>query len=664
MKTHGIALWILIPTAAILVSAPARGACPSVRSDMAVLLCPTAVGAAAPPGPQDANAILQVLREKAQANEALLTCGYVYGKVRRVPYDITGRKPRQEEVIQVHAWFKGDKVRLDWEGLRGRFMRQWRTVLTNDEYREWLVRNNAADIVDPDIGRGKIAMQLTVLPGRNMASSHGLLMNDEAFLSRKITRSDLERRELYLVEVIRKDSPNDVMRCYLDPARGAGIVRYESRYDFRRGPVLVSEADVELQDARNGAWCLKRYAKTVYREDRTVLIKEELEITDFDFKSEISDRVFTWEGMGLPDGTNIRDRRFDGVYYIYSKDGADGRTISHAVNQTLVKEMVTPSGPTAGLYDRSIPGDAAADKGGPAVTSRIVSAVAPGVVKELLGCIQSSKAGRDNIRRLFGLVNKPAPEITAACWLNSEPLSLAKLRGRVVVVEFWNIGCGPCLAGIPELNRIHEARTPVPVSLITVHSYTEDIEAVKRVMSRRNIRYPVCVDTKGSGPYSSGGTFDRYGLSSVPQRFLIDIHGRVRAIKTSVGPELEELVQESADGLVHETEVDLGWMVEVKVVPKRVIFGRVEAGRSVQKSVYIYKPDRPAFAVDLASRPAGPGGAELFRYQAGDETLYELRILLDAAAGGGAYASQARLVTNDPNLPEIAVPITAELAGP
>jgi thiol-disulfide isomerase/thioredoxin len=305
-----------------------------------------------------------------------------------------------------------------------------------------------------------------------------------------------------------------------------------------------------------------------------------------------------------------------------------------------------------------------AEKSELAISSSAADGAVPGMVRMLLGSLQRSKASRDGIRRLFGLVNKPAPEITPACWLNSKPLSLAKLRGRVVVVEFWNIGCGPCLAGIPELNEIQETKTAVPVTLIAVHSYTEDIEAVKQVMSQRNIRYPVCVDARGSGPYSFGGTLDRCGFNSVPQRFLIDIHGRVRAIHTSVGPELEELVQESADGLVHETEVDLGWMVEVKVVPKRVIFGRVEAGRSVQKSVYIYKPDRPAFAVDLASRPAGPGGAELFRYQAGDETLYELRILLDAAAGGGAYASQVRLTTNDPNLPEIAVPITAELAGP
>ena len=37
-------------------------------------------------------------------------------------------------------------------------------------------------------------------------------------------------------------------------------------------------------------------------------------------------------------------------------------------------------------------------------------------------------------------VGQPAPEITGGPWINSEPLSMEKLRGRVVAVEFWTFG--------------------------------------------------------------------------------------------------------------------------------------------------------------------------------------------------------------------------------
>jgi hypothetical protein len=289
--------------------------------------------------------MLRFLRDRSEANKALLSSGEVCATFRRTAYDVTGQKPGPEEVMQVHVLFKGDKVRLDWEGLRGRLVRQWRTVLTNEQYMEWMVGNNAADIVDPDIGRGKISIQARVLPTRNLACTDTLLTNDDTFSSRKIARSSLGGRDLYVVEVVHKDSPHEMLRCYLDPAQGAWLVKYESWYDFGHGPVLVRQADVELQDAQNGAWCMKRYTSTIYREDRTIQNREELKVGDFDFKSDIPDRVFTWEGMGLPDGTTISDRRFDGVYYKYGQSAVDDKLILDAVNHPLVQETIAQAAP-------------------------------------------------------------------------------------------------------------------------------------------------------------------------------------------------------------------------------------------------------------------------------------------------------------------------------
>ncbi len=48
---------------------------------------------------------------------------------------------------------------------------------------------------------------------------------------------------------------------------------------------------------------------------------------------------------------------------------------------------------------------------------------------------RSETGGADALR-----IGKPAPEITGDRWINSEPLSLETLRGRVVVVEFWTYG--------------------------------------------------------------------------------------------------------------------------------------------------------------------------------------------------------------------------------
>jgi hypothetical protein len=70
---------------------------------------------------------------------------------------------------------------------------------------------------------------------------------------------------------------------------------------------------------------------------------------------------------------------------------------------------------------------------------RASQAVAVGLAAAVIGAI--ALAGPPSSAAQRGArVGQPAPEITGTPWINSEPLSMAKLRGRVVLVEFWTYG--------------------------------------------------------------------------------------------------------------------------------------------------------------------------------------------------------------------------------
>lgn len=95
-----------------------------------------------------------------------------------------------------------------------------------------------------------------------------------------------------------------------------------------------------------------------------------------------------------------------------------------------------------------------------------------------------------------------APEFTharATDWINSAPLTLAGLRGKVVLVEFWAFECVNCLASSAWVESI--ARDRAAAGLVVVGVHTPELrderspENVRAAVARLGIRYPVMLDT-------------------------------------------------------------------------------------------------------------------------------------------------------------------------
>ncbi|MDH4238978.1 MAG: cysteine peptidase family C39 domain-containing protein [Phycisphaerae bacterium] len=286
----------------------------------------------------------------------------------------------------------------------------------------------------------------------------------------------------------------------------------------------------------------------------------------------------------------------------------------------------------------------------------------PEMVRNLLAAINKQKRSRDEIRGLHEMLNKSAPEIKPNSWLNCEPIKLEDLKGKIVFLDFWSMGCGACVGSIKDMNKLFNWAQSKPIQMIGLHAYTDNIAQVKQFMAEKGIRYPICIDSK-SNELSDGRTFEQYRVHGLPRQFLIDIHGRIRSIETVVGPTIEKLLEESADGELHTTEYDIQARYGVNVVPKMVIFGTVSMSSQTEKKVYIYKPDDPTFVVRIESAPDAPAAAQLFRYEQEDALLYELRILFSTDLQVENYSSEIKLTTNDIHKPKIIIPVTASIAS-
>jgi thiol-disulfide isomerase/thioredoxin len=121
----------------------------------------------------------------------------------------------------------------------------------------------------------------------------------------------------------------------------------------------------------------------------------------------------------------------------------------------------------------------------------------------------------------------PAPELPrlpASAWVNSPPLTLAALRGRPVLVEFWTFDCSNCRATLPWLVRMHAQYGPKGLQVISIHSpefeHERDAAAVARHVRELGIRYPVLIDNDFAYWNALGNRF-------WPAFYLVDPQGRI-----------------------------------------------------------------------------------------------------------------------------------------
>jgi cytochrome c biogenesis protein CcdA/thiol-disulfide isomerase/thioredoxin len=120
----------------------------------------------------------------------------------------------------------------------------------------------------------------------------------------------------------------------------------------------------------------------------------------------------------------------------------------------------------------------------------------------------------------------PAPELAGIVgWVNSQPLSLTALRGRVVVVDFWTYSCINCLRTLPYLKEWDEAYRADGLTILGVHApefaFEREADNVRSAVRRLGIRYPVALD-------NGFDTWNAYANRYWPAKYFIDRRGHVR----------------------------------------------------------------------------------------------------------------------------------------
>jgi thiol-disulfide isomerase/thioredoxin len=132
---------------------------------------------------------------------------------------------------------------------------------------------------------------------------------------------------------------------------------------------------------------------------------------------------------------------------------------------------------------------------------------------------------------------EPAPVIEAPL-ADGDTLSLDRLRGQVVYVDFWASWCTPCRQALPALEKLYRQYRDQGFTVLAVNVDTERV-AADRMLKRIPVSYPVVFDPEGIWPA-------RYAVKGMPSGYLLDRDGTVVQVKSGYRskdfPQLESAI--------------------------------------------------------------------------------------------------------------------------
>jgi peroxiredoxin len=140
--------------------------------------------------------------------------------------------------------------------------------------------------------------------------------------------------------------------------------------------------------------------------------------------------------------------------------------------------------------------------------------------------VLGARPASDELVRMH-LVGAPAPAWVNVTAPSGAPSSVASLKGKVALIDFWASWCGPCRLVAPRLNALKDRLGPQGLAVIGIT--TDDAEVAAVFAEKHRMRYPSVIDNDGE-------TSRAYGISGLPTMVLIDRRGIVRDVFVGFDP--------------------------------------------------------------------------------------------------------------------------------
>lgn len=170
-----------------------------------------------------------------------------------------------------------------------------------------------------------------------------------------------------------------------------------------------------------------------------------------------------------------------------------------------------------------------------AVAMRSEGAKATAIAKEIAASSADAQVKEAAAALLKKTERVGKPVVIKFTALDGRKVELAKMKGKVVLIDFWATWCGPCVAEIPKIKAAYEKLNPKGFEIIGI-SLDEEKDALIALVKQKQMPWPQFFEDKGENRYAK-----EFDISAIPAMWLVDKQGNL--VDTNAREGLEKKVE-------------------------------------------------------------------------------------------------------------------------